>query len=113
MVLFVNRLCYTPTMRSAAVDVVTFEEAVADPAEVLVRAVRDAIPVIVSRPDGESMVVLSLSEWNSWQETLYLYSTEANRRALDESIAQADRGELVQVELGPDGFYRAVESTAL
>lgn len=99
-------------MSSAAVDVVTFEEAVADRAEVLVRAVRDAMPLIVSWPDDESLVVLSLREWNSWQETMHLRSTRANREALDRAAAELDAGRGVDVELGPDGAYRPTVKTA-
>ena len=35
---------------------------------------------------------MSLDEFNSWQETLYLLSNPANAEHLRESIAQADWG---------------------
>jgi antitoxin YefM len=37
-------------------------------------------------------VLISESEWDAWQETMYLLRTPANARRLLESIAQADAG---------------------
>ena len=42
--------------------------------------------VIVNRPKGDNVVVISLKEYNSMKETLYLMSTEANRKRLIEAI---------------------------
>ena len=51
--------------------------------------------VIISRTKTEdSVVMISLSEYNSIQETLHLLSTQANRDSLAESIAQAKAGHL-------------------
>jgi antitoxin YefM len=53
--------------------------------------------VIISRTKTEdSVVMISLSEYNSIQETLHLLSTQANRDRLAESMAQAKAGHLVQ-----------------
>jgi antitoxin YefM len=52
--------------------------------------------------------MISLSEWNSWQETAYLNSTPANRKALDESIAQLNAGQGIETEFGPDGELHPV-----
>ncbi len=90
-------------MKSAAIDVTTFSEARANLKSVMDRVVEDHIPVVISRRKAESVVMISLSEWNSWQETNYLNSTAANRKALDEAVAQADRGELIETEFGEDG----------
>jgi len=49
--------------------------------------------VIVTRSNRENVVVISESEYNSWLETNYLLSTEANRNALADSIASVKRGE--------------------
>jgi len=42
----------------------------------------------ISRPNGKTMVVLSLEDFESLQETAYLNSTKANIAHLEASIAQ-------------------------
>jgi antitoxin YefM len=93
-------------MKSAAVDVKTFSEARANLKAVMDSVVENCIPVIISRRKAEPVVMISLSEWNSLQETAYLNSSPANRKRLDDAIAQADAGLLIEVELGPDGEFR-------
>ncbi len=90
-------------MKSAAVDVKTFSEARANLKSVMDRVVQDHIPVIISRRRAEPVVMMSLSDWNSWQETAYLNSTAANRAALDQAMEEADSGDLIEVEFGADG----------
>ena len=43
--------------------------------------------VVVSRSKGKNVVVMSLEEYNSIQETLHLTSTNANRSRLDKAIS--------------------------
>lgn len=45
--------------------------------------------VFIARPENKNVVLLSESEYNSWQETSYLLSTEANRDALQKGMAQS------------------------
>lgn len=42
--------------------------------------------VIVARPENKNVVLMSEKEYNSWRETNYLLSTEANRKALAKGI---------------------------
>ena len=46
--------------------------------------------IIITRPNGKNLVLISESKYDSWQETIYLLGTQANRQALDESISQLD-----------------------
>ena len=48
--------------------------------------------VIVNRPKGENVVVISLKEYNAIQETMYLLSTENNRKQLLDSIEDEKNG---------------------
>ena len=48
--------------------------------------------VIVSRSKGKNVVLMSLEEYNSIQETLYLNSTSANRNRLEKALANAKSG---------------------
>jgi antitoxin YefM len=57
--------------------------------------------VIISRNTTEdSVVILSLTEYNSIQETLHLLSTKNNRQRLFESIAQAEAGDFIEYKDG-------------
>lgn len=55
--------------------------------------------VIVSRSKGKNVVVMSLEEYNSMQETLYLTSTKVNRQRLDEAIDEMNEGKFVRHSL--------------
>lgn len=46
--------------------------------------------LIVPRSDGESVVIISLDEYNSYQETLHLMKTEKNRTRLTEALKRAE-----------------------
>jgi antitoxin YefM len=54
----------------------------------------DHVPVIVTRARGKPVVMVSLEDWTSMDETTYLLSSPANREALLESIADlnAEKG---------------------
>lgn len=45
-------------------------------------------PLIITRKNDENLVMLSLEEYNSLQETQYLLSNSANARHLEESVDQ-------------------------
>lgn len=56
------------------------------------RVILDAEPTILCNEQGKQAVLMSLDEFNSWQETLYLLSNPANAEHLRKSIAQANSG---------------------
>ncbi|MFI5193765.1 MAG: type II toxin-antitoxin system Phd/YefM family antitoxin [Chitinophagales bacterium] len=55
--------------------------------------------VVVSRSKGKNVVVMSLDEYNSMQETLYLTSTKANRKQLDAAIDEMNKGKFTRRKL--------------
>ncbi len=59
----------------------------------------DAEPTIICGDQGQKAVLLSLEEFNSWQETLYLLSNPANANHLRQSIAEAKAGKTQEREL--------------
>jgi antitoxin YefM len=55
--------------------------------------------VIVSRSKGKNVVVMSLEEYNSIQETLYLNSSSVNRKRLEDSISEMNTGKFIKKKL--------------
>lgn len=55
--------------------------------------------VVVARSKGKNVVVMSLEEYNSIQETIYLNSTPANRARLESSIARIETKKPLQKKL--------------
>jgi len=61
--------------------------------------VTDAEPILLSSGKGQHAVLLSLDEFNSWQETLYLLSNPVNAAHLRKSMAEAEAGKIEEREL--------------
>ena len=59
----------------------------------------DHEPVIVTRAKGKPVVMVSLEDWASMDETTYLLSSPANARRLRDSITQLNEGKGVARDL--------------
>ena len=59
----------------------------------------DRAPLVVTRRNGEPVVVLSLTEYEALEETLHLLSNPTNAERLLRSIAQAEAGQLVEHQI--------------
>ncbi len=55
--------------------------------------------LIVKRGAGKGTVVISLNEYNSMMETAYLLGNRANRRHIEESLAQLEAGQTREMKL--------------
>jgi len=55
--------------------------------------------VILNRSKDRDVVLISLKEWNSWQETMYLMKSKANHEHLLRSIQQSREGNLIEGNL--------------
>jgi antitoxin YefM len=73
---------------------VTLTEAKQNLEKLIEQVIADAEPIILSTEAGQEVVLLSLDEFNSWQETLYLLSNPGNAAHLRKSIAEARAGKL-------------------
>lgn len=78
---------------------ITISQAETNFRETVKRILEDVEPTIVTTESGESIVMLSLEEFNAWQETLYLLSTPANAEHLRKSIAEDQAGFASEQEL--------------
>jgi antitoxin YefM len=59
----------------------------------------DHEPYIINREDNNHVVILSLADFNAWQETHYLLSNPTNAQRLLGSLEKARSGQLMQKEL--------------
>jgi antitoxin YefM len=79
-------------------DIVTYSETRANLKAIMDRVVDDCMPIAITRQRGKPVVMISLDEWNSMQETLYLMSSP-NGAHLMESIANIKEGKnLIEVD---------------
>ncbi len=79
--------------------VVTVSEAKRDLDALIAKVILNAEPTIITTETGQQIVLLSLDEFNAWQETAYLLSNPANAAHLRQSIAEAQAGKLVEHKL--------------
>ncbi len=60
----------------------------------------DHDPVVITRNRDQAVVMLSLEDYESLQETAYLLRPPANARRLLESIASLEKGKGIKKNLG-------------
>ena len=68
-------------------------EARANIKAVMDRVVADRAPIAISRPKGEGVVMISQSEWDSIEETLYLLRSPKNAERLLEAVRGFEAGD--------------------
>jgi antitoxin YefM len=57
------------------------------------------LPVIVTRKTSDSVVIISLEDFQSLEETAYLLRSPKNARRLIESVGQLEKGEGTERDL--------------
>lgn len=68
-------------------------------AKTMEKVCRDRAPMIITRKSSESVVIMSLEDYEALEETAYLLRSPKNTRRLIESIAQLANGEGSEKEL--------------
>ncbi|HBE21973.1 MAG TPA: type II toxin-antitoxin system prevent-host-death family antitoxin [Verrucomicrobiales bacterium] len=66
------------------------------------RVCLDRDPVIITRNRDQSVVMLSLEDYESLQETSYLLRNPVNAKRLLESIEAAENGDVIQKNINLD-----------
>jgi antitoxin YefM len=80
-------------------NVVTINEARHNLDALINKIFSDAEPALITTDTGRQIVLLSLDEFNAWQETAYLLSNPANAAHLRKSIAEAQAGNTAEHKL--------------
>lgn len=73
-------------------DSITFSDAQANLADLMYRVCETHEPIVVTRKDQQSVVMLSLEDYQSLKETAYLLRSPANASRLLDSISQLNVG---------------------
>jgi len=80
-------------------DSITYTTARANLARIMDQVCESHEPVIITRSGQESVVVLSLEDFRSLEETAYLLRTPRNAKHLLEAIADLEQGRGTEREL--------------
>ncbi len=73
-------------------DAITYSAARAKLADTMDRVCEDHEPIIITRNGQQSVVMMSLDDFNAMEETAYLLRQPKNARRLLESIAALESG---------------------
>ena len=79
--------------------VLTFSEARAGFKNVMDDVCNDHEPVVITRVNGQHVVMLSMEDFNSMEETMHLLGSENNANRLRASIANLKAGKLINKEI--------------
>ena len=78
---------------------ITYTAARQNFAKTMERVCKDHDPVIVTRKTTDSVVIMSLEDYEALEETAYLLRSSKNTRRLIESIVQLEEGQGTEREL--------------
>jgi len=90
------------SIMSISMKSITYTAARENLAATINRVCEDHAPVIITRNRDQSVVMLSLAEYESLQETAYLLRSPANAKRLLDSIDAIKRGKVVRKKINLD-----------
>jgi antitoxin YefM len=74
------------------VDTLTYSEARSKLAKTMEKVCDDHAPIVITRKNSRSVVMISLNDYEALEETAYLLRSPKNARRLLESIAELESG---------------------
>ena len=80
-------------------EAITYTAARQNLAKTMEKVCQDCAPVIVTRKTSNSVVIISLDDYEALEETAYLLRSPKNTRRLIESIAQLENDKGAEKEL--------------
>jgi antitoxin YefM len=79
--------------------VMTFSETRKNFAATMDGVTQDREPVLITRQNKEAVVMLSLSDFKSYEETFHLMQSAVNAERLNRAIESLERGKGIEREL--------------
>lgn len=80
-------------------DTISYSDVRSKLAKTMERVCDDHSPIVITRKNSRSVVMMSLEDFSAMQETTYLLRSPKNARRLLESIAELESGKGVEQEL--------------
>lgn len=80
-------------------DAITYTKARKNFAKVMNSVCEDHAPIIITRQNSDPIVMMSLKDYNAFEETLYLLGNPKNGASLLQSIAEYEAGNLIKGKL--------------
>ncbi|MBU1713407.1 MAG: type II toxin-antitoxin system prevent-host-death family antitoxin [Proteobacteria bacterium] len=80
-------------------EAITYTSARQNLAKTMEKVCRDHAPVIITRNSENSVVIMSLEDYEALEETAYLLRSSKNTSRLMESITQLENGKGTEKEL--------------
>jgi antitoxin YefM len=80
-------------------EAITYTAARQNLAKTMEKVCKDCAPVIITRKTSNSVVIMSLEDYEALEETAYLLRSPKNTRRLIESIAQLENDKGTEKEL--------------
>ena len=80
-------------------NIISYTAARQNLAETMDKVIQDHDAVVITRQKAGAVVMMSLENYNSMQETMYLLGNPANAQHLQKSIAELEAGKGIEVTL--------------
>jgi antitoxin YefM len=83
---------YINLYRRKVMEAISYTAARQNLSKTMEKVCKDHSPVIVTRQKSDSVVIMSLKDYEALEETAYLLRSPKNTRRLIESVAQLEEG---------------------
>lgn len=80
-------------------DAITYSHFRSQLSGVLDKVNDDHTPILITRQNGRPAVVMSLEDFQAYEETAYLMASPKNAERLNQAIAEINKGATVEREL--------------
>lgn len=77
-------------------DVMNYSAFRSNLARILDKVNDDHMPVLITRQNGKPAIVMSLEDFQAYEETAYLMASPRNAERLNQAIAEVDSGKTIQ-----------------